>query len=459
MTWRRAWIAMALGLFVFDGCTYRLGGTDESEAPLITAVEPPVGSNAEDVRAVVVGLHFERVLVRDLTDERGVRYNDQFRVTVGGTDARNVVRVDDEHLEIIIPAGLPEGPQDVVVDAPNGQSAQKEKAYYATSSSAPVITAVTPPAAISDAPQNLDVAGDRFRDGTQIFIVPNGEVVEAPMQAPLAELPATTQTSTLRRVVLPAGQARGTYTVVAKNPDGQRGLLRDGLQVLAPASLSLTLSAPTQVSTGQSFSVSAEVGNAGGSAALDVGLAAPVTAGDGAATAAAAVPASANIPAAGGRVSYAFTAVATAKRTLRFSTQAVGHNEYSGKGIASPTASTGAIVIQDAAQLSVSFATPATVAVGESATITVTVHNDGEATAQSVTPAVTGMGSSSATLVSGPTPSAANISGGGSQMFTSVYSMSSAGSVTFQGTASGRDGNSGQTVTSPLATSSAVEVQ
>jgi YVTN family beta-propeller protein len=83
-------------------------------------------------------------------------------------------------------------------------------------------------------------------------------------------------------------------------------------------------------------------------------------------------------------------------------------------------------------------ATPTSVTVGDSFTVTMTVSNTGGSAASNVVPsALTVGGDGGASQTSGPSPASATINAGGSQPFTFTYSASVAGSVTFSGSASG----------------------
>ncbi|HZN92347.1 MAG TPA: IPT/TIG domain-containing protein, partial [Myxococcales bacterium] len=447
MTTPRLTFALVVGLSV-AGCSWNLGGSEETAPPTITSVDPPLGNNATDVRVTVLGTGFFRLLVRDLNSESGYRLDDTYQVAVGGMACRNVVRVDDEHLLATIPAGLPEGPHDVEVTSPALLRAIKDQGYYATSAEAPVLTNVVPPAAVNDAAQVVSVSGTGLRPGAQLFAAPGSvEVVDITTATLLADDPGGTQTATQKQVIVPAGLTPGPYTLAVKNPDGQRAQLQDVFKVVAPAQLSLQLAAPAQVSVGQTFSVTGTLANAGGSDAINVTLDPATVQGSGGATVGpVSTPPSTTVPF-NSTSQLVLTAQATQPGTLSISSRATGSNDFSLRPVASGAATTGQVVVQRASALTaqVTVAPVTAASVGQTLTVTMQVQNTGEATATGVTPSTLVLtGAGGATLVTGPTPASASIQGGTSTSFTWTYTASAPGALTFTGSASGTDGNSAQ---------------
>ncbi|HEY8207443.1 MAG TPA: hypothetical protein VIG99_08185, partial [Myxococcaceae bacterium] len=463
MTTLRLTLALVVGLFV-AGCSWPLGGSDETAPPTIASVDPPLGNNATDVRVTILGTGFFRLLVRDLNSETGFRLDDTYQVTVGGVPCRNVVRVDDGHLLATIPAGLAEGPHDVVAINPAQFQGLKEQGYYATSAEAPVLNDAAPRAAVNDAAQVVVASGTGLRSGAQLFAAAGTvEVVDVLTATAFADDPAGSQTATSKQVIVPAGLTPGPYTLAVKNPDGQRAQLSGVFQVVTPAQLQLALTAPAQVSVGQAFTVQGALTNGGGSDAESVTLdPATVTGTGGATVGATSTPPTTTVPA-GGQGSVALTAQATQAGTLRISTRATGTNAFSLRALASAPTNTGDVLVQRATGLTatVSVSPAAFASVGQPLTVTMQVQNTGEATANAVTPSslvLTGAGN--ATLVSGPSPaSAATLAGGSSTTFTWQYTASAPGALTFSGSASGADANSAQMAASASAPSTPVQVQ
>jgi len=125
------------------------------------------------------------------------------------------------------------------------------------------------------------------------------------------------------------------------------------------------------------------------------------------------------------------------------------------QGIAvSPLASSGTPPPPPASLSASLAATPETVMVGQSITVTMTVSNTGGSAATGVSASpLTKTGIGDAALTSGPSPGPTTIGPGSSQAFTYTYSASAAGTVTFMGSASGGG------VSSNSATSNAVTIQ
>ena len=140
-----------------------------------------------------------------------------------------------------------------------------------------------------------------------------------------------------------------------------------------------------------------------------------------------------------------------------------GRVDWSG---ANYTTGSQAVTVKSPAALSATItASPASVNDSATITVTMTVNNTGTRPAVNVTPSSLTVnvinGTANATLLTGPSPSIANITGGSSQNFTWVYNASggaSGGNINFSGTASGKDNKTGSTVTSSSATSNAVAV-
>ncbi len=101
------------------------------------------------------------------------------------------------------------------------------------------------------------------------------------------------------------------------------------------------------------------------------------------------------------------------------------------------------------------LASPGTVHIGETITVTMTVSNTGGSPAVGVSaqPSLSVTGSGTVAQTGGSNPGPTTIGPGGSQPFTYTYSATAAGGVTFMGSASGGG------VSSNIATSNAVTIQ
>jgi uncharacterized repeat protein (TIGR01451 family) len=210
-----------------------------------------------------------------------------------------------------------------------------------------------------------------------------------------------------------------------------------------------------QVSTGQNLILTLNVSNVGQADALNVSCAVSVS-GTGAATPLSS-PGAQSVPAQTTRT-FQWTYQSTSKGTLSFNVTASGTDALSNAPLTA-TASAGPATVQVPAAIAATIAaSPATVNTGQPIVVTVTVNDSGEASAQAVTPTLS-IGGAAATILSGPTPASATITGGGNQVFTWSVSGSAAGTVTFSSTVSASDANTGQTLSASTQTPASVTVQ
>ncbi len=119
------------------------------------------------------------------------------------------------------------------------------------------------------------------------------------------------------------------------------------------------------------------------------------------------------------------------------------------------TGTSGAIDVQSPVNLEGAVILPLNIVLREKFTVTMRVTNNGQALAKDVTPFELETHSSArVTKISGPTPPKANIPGGSSQDFTWIYRADKVGTINFSGSVSGKDGNTGASISS-LTSSSA----
>ncbi|MFH1538388.1 MAG: PQQ-binding-like beta-propeller repeat protein [bacterium] len=260
------------------------------------------------------------------------------------------------------------------------------------------------------------------------------------------------------------GNASG-FDAISGSPVSSAANTSNDTTIEQKASISADLSAtPGIVSTGQNITVTMAVTNSGEADALGVAPTALTLGGTSTATKISGpTPASQTVP---GGQSKDFTwtyQASTATGTVNFTGGASGTDENSGGGVTAPNDTSNDVTIKKAAALSADVtAVPSIVSLSQEITVTMTVSNTGEAAANGTAPsALTLGGTSTASLVSGPSPANADIPGGGNQDFTWTYtaSPSAAGTVNFTGNASGTDAYSGGPVSSPNDTSNNVTVQ
>jgi len=119
-----------------------------------------------------------------------------------------------------------------------------------------------------------------------------------------------------------------------------------------------------------------------------------------------------------------------------------------------PVANAQTLLISISRLLATLHITPATSAVGQTVTTTMTLRNVGAETLNSVTPsALSPAGSGSLTPRTGPSPASVTLAPGASQDITWTYDAAAAGDVTLTGSASGVGAVSGLTRTAPPASS------
>lgn len=212
---------------------------------------------------------------------------------------------------------------------------------------------------------------------------------------------------------------------------------------------------PASVSYGQTVTVSMTISNTGTATANTVTPSALTIGGtsSGAALLSGPTPASANIAGGANQVfTWTYSAGGTSG-TLNFAGNAAGTDANNATyPVSSTSKTTNNVTVQSASALTSSIGvSPASLATGYAITVSMTVNNTGQGTANSVAPSVLTLGGSSgdATLASGPTPASANIIGGGNQVYTWTYTAGATlGSVNFTGNVSGTDANTGSPVSS-----------
>ncbi|HVE84998.1 MAG TPA: hypothetical protein VND93_19240, partial [Myxococcales bacterium] len=241
-----------------------------------------------------------------------------------------------------------------------------------------------------------------------------------------------------------------------------------GVTVQQAAVLEVTsLTGPSSVSRGQTFSVTMVVTNRGQARATLVSPTTPTVAAAGSAGATGgALPAAISIDGgATGTFQLTFTENGTGSGSLTISAGATGQDANSGAPLTALPASSNAIAVQRPAALSItSFTLPATIGRGSAFVASLTVTNSGQAAANVVLPSpdppvkTVTAGADATTSTS---PAAVSIPGGGARTFAYSYTENGTGPGTIQlsAGATGTDANTGQTITAPTANSNTATVQ
>ena len=249
-----------------------------------------------------------------------------------------------------------------------------------------------------------------------------------------------------------------TFTSTASGSDANSGAAvasapatSNAVLIQGAATLTATASAtPTTVTVNQQFVVDVVVSNAGGADALAVSTTTPTLSGPGTATLVTAAPTQ-TVPGGQSRT-FTWTFKATGPGTTTFTAHANGSDANSGLTIMSAPATSNTVSIQTAVALAAALtATPNPVLQGQVVTVTLTITDSGSAGVTRLVPTVAVSGTSTATLLNGPTPSSVNLAGGTQQAFVWHYTANLPGTLTFTGSASGSEANTGAGVVSPNA--------
>ncbi|HUS65512.1 MAG TPA: hypothetical protein VMZ28_13265, partial [Kofleriaceae bacterium] len=253
-----------------------------------------------------------------------------------------------------------------------------------------------------------------------------------------------------------------TFGGGARGADGNSNLpvtaasiLSDAGAIDTPAALSAELSTPTALTSGQVFTATLVVRNSGTATAkgvLPVPLMPVATATSGNASATSATTQTAQDIPGGGLATFTWTYTATGTGSMTFTAGARGQDSNNAAVVASAASlSTAAQVLAPAALTVTSFTAPGQVNRAQPFAITMTVKNNGGATANNVQPfpiAPTATVTEGASAVTSTAPAAQNIAAGASATFTWDYveNGTAPGSIRFTGAARGTSAAGGAVV-------------
>lgn len=217
------------------------------------------------------------------------------------------------------------------------------------------------------------------------------------------------------------------------------------LGMQTPGALQATLAAPAQVTVGQQLPLTLTVRNTGQSTARAVAPGEPRLF-DSATAVVGPAPQPQDIPGGTGRA-FTWWLTTTGAGRLTVSMDAAGTDAVSGLPLSAAAASVGPVAVQSAAALAATLQAPTLVGTSAPFTITLTVTNTGQTTAQAVTPdALVTSDAAALALVDGPAPASATLAGGASAAFTWHARASEGRSFTLQAGASGQDAALGTAV-------------
>ena len=233
----------------------------------------------------------------------------------------------------------------------------------------------------------------------------------------------------------------------------------NAVTVQRPANLSIaSISAPSNVTVGQQFTVIMTVTNLGGATAIGSSANMSISSGSGGVIPVA-TPAAVDIA---GNSTAALTWIYQASGQGGVILSAVITGTDSNTGVTVSDADfTGTINVQSPAAISSNISiVPAMNYNGQVFTVSMLVNNSGEASASSVsiTPFVLAETGASAFMITEPSPLTMTVAGGTSQIFQWTYSASGDGTITFSAFAMGTDANTSAVIGS-VGTEASVEIR
>lgn len=244
--------------------------------------------------------------------------------------------------------------------------------------------------------------------------------------------------------------AAGTGTIRATSSYGP-SVVSGAVQILPAATLTASISAPAEVSVGQTFAVTMMVfaGNTTVTSATTCALTATGLMIESS-------PAPVTTIAANESATFTWTVTATVAGSVTLASCVTATDTASNMSISAP--GTGTTRVLASPHLTATFDLPEIIGRGSPFTLTMTITNTGEVTATGVVPgALTTSGTSSVMLSAGPS-AGASIAPGGSATFYWTYVAAVVGTVQFHGGAAGTDALSLFAVRAPDASSEVSDV-
>ncbi len=458
------------------------GGSSESgvEDPRPTSVDPGSGSMGTPTPVIIRGDGFLARTVRPASGGAPT-LDASHRAWLGDTELQDVIWVDVHTLRATVPAGLPPGPQPLVVENTFGRRGRLDAAFLVTGGGLGATAAASESTASVGQEIALTLTVKNTGNAAATGITPGAPAVTAsggasasltggPNPASISSLgPGDIGAFTWTIRVTAAGQldllasATGTDSF-SNGPLSGSGSVSVAVQPAAALSATIAAS-PATVGVGETIALFLTVTNSGGEGAASatnvVVPAAPTqSSNDGAIASCPGSPSPASIASLAAGKSQTFTWVCTAAKggTLNLSASASGADANSSAAVTSGAPSA-TVTIRSGAVLSASLA----LSQNPQGTINVvmTVTNSGGATATGVRPSVLTpvAGQNAATLSTGPTPAQQDVLAGQSVPFGWTYVKVANGSFTLKGFASGTDASSGFAVNAPEVTSNTLILQ
>ena len=427
---------------------------DPDRTPRPTSLEPTWGDPEARTAVLIHGEAFYVTASVSAAGPSGDTVDTRYRAWVGEVELTEVRWVDGRTLSAVVPAGLPLGPHDVVVESAAGRRGTLAGGFRvaypapdlrATAAFDPPSPTVGQAVSLLVTVTNDGTGAARGVTATPALSGP-GALTALATPSPMMWRPAPRPSSgsaTGRPWPAPSprrSRSGGPTQAGGRGAGAARRRRRDGGRAgRAGARLRRR---PGPGDGGPGLRGGGERREPGQAAAQDVVTSIAASGGAGSVVPGAA-PAAAGL-AAGASASFrrSFTASGAGAVTLRAAAE--GTDANAGLTVSGGPV-TATVVVQAPAALQASLAVPASIPMGEF-TATMTVTNPGGAAATAVVPgALTAAAGNTATiaLVASPTGPLEVPGGGGEAIFQWVYRVTSAGTVALQGSASGQDANSG----------------
>ncbi len=448
------------------------------EEPRPTSVEPASGYAGTPTPVLIRGDGF---LVRTTQSTAGGEptVDAHHRAWLGETELDDVMWIDVHTLHAIVPAGLPQGLQPLVVENAYGRRGSLQGAYaVVTSTGAMLRTIVDDGGAITVSvgqvialTATVTNVGTAAATGLAASATATSEDGAAATLTSGSSPPEVTSLGPGQNVgfqwtytALAAGQLRFSVSVTATDDFSgvEVGSAADlPLTIELPASIAATIvSSRTIADTGQAIALTFTVTN-GGSATAHILSVVPAVTPSAGATCGAFGPAPPLDVGSGQAVVFRWTCTSGSAGSLTLGGAAHATDANSGDPIEA-TAIPAHVTVQTPAALTTALAVggnPVTVSVGQSLTMTLTVTNGGGAGAQvtAVTPTVSPPGSAACGAAAPAPPQP--LAGGQARTFTWTCTPAVAGNLTLGATVAGNDVNTGEPLTAAASLGTPLTVQ
>lgn len=424
------------------------------QAPVPAAVEPATGRNDAPVDITVRGERFFIAVTQHLEGGEPLAVDARYEVKLSDVPLEAVTWLDTRTLTARVPAGLQPGPHRLTVTNPAGVSGTLDDAYRSVPLGPPVLSAIArfePSEVQLDETTRLVVDVTNSGESRAAALVLDAAVAGTcglkQLDAPsAAELDAGAKlTFTWRfagdRVGECTAEVRATATdVTSGQPVALAPVRSTPVLVRIPPLVETSLQLDRAVvSTGDVVTLTLAARNTG---RVDVVMLQPTAVVSPAGVLVALTTPAARELLSGQSTDFTWTFRAAAPGSASLDVTANGREPLTGLPVTLVPKTAGPVVVEQGALLAVTAAVPMAVSLGQRFTVAFNVQNAGQATARSVSmlpPAVVGTG---AVTLETSAP-AMDLPGGQSATLSFDYRATGAGEVTFSGTATASDANSG----------------